>query len=355
MKSTMERICNISLNQHQYSISSLPCRQGGLGIRKVEDVMLSSFLSSVCSTSSLINLILSGNTTDLVDVAHFNDGLSVWKLTNEVPSNSINVQRQWDNVNVSRIIESLQFSSEVDVARFKASLSHESSLWLSTLPSKNVGTMLDDNTFRLSVAIRVGAEICHQYTCICGTTVDSFGIHGLCLCCKKAIGRYSRHRELNSIIARALASANIPATLEPPGLFRDDGKKPDGVTLTPWDKGSFLTWDATCIDTLAKSYINKTKKQAGSAAGRKHNKYKALKERNYILVPFAVETLGPWCKEAINFTDKLGNLLMSSTGEIRAKEFFKKNISIAIQRGNAASIMATYPCTGKLDEVFYIL
>lgn len=170
IKSTLERICNIRLNQHQYLISSLHC--GGLGIRKVEDVMLSAFLSSVCSTSILINLILSGNTSDLVDVAHFDDGLSVWKMTNELPSIS-NIQRNWDNVKLTRIIESLQFPSENDAARFKASSSPESSLWLSTLPSKNIRTLLDDNSFRLSVGIRVGSEICHKYTCVCGAVYDA--------------------------------------------------------------------------------------------------------------------------------------------------------------------------------------
>ena len=234
MKSAIESICNIRLNDYQYSVSSLPCRFGGLGIRKVADIMLPSFLSSVCSTSSLINQILSGNTSDLVEIAHYNEGLNTWKIVNnQIPDNCKN-QRIWDKVNIDRIVTSLTFPSDQHKARFLASSTTEASLWLSTLPSKNVGTLLDDNTFRISVALRVGSEMCHKYECICGTTVDSYGTHGLK--CKKSTGRYSRHREINNIIARAMSSANIPATLEPPGLFRDDGKKLDGMTLTPWKK-----------------------------------------------------------------------------------------------------------------------
>lgn len=41
----------------------------------------------------------------------------------------------------------------------------------------------------------------------------------------------------------------------------------------------------------------------------------------------------------------------SVTGESRSREFFKKNIGIAIQRGNADSIMGSYPPADK----FYIL
>lgn len=118
-------------------------------------------------------------------------------------------------------------------------------------------------------------------------------------------------------------------------------------------------WDATCVDTLCDSYVKSTKNKAGSAAEiaakKKHNKYKALKEKNFLIIPFAVETMGPWCKEAIAFTDKLGDLMTLATGESRSKEFFKKNISIAIQRGNAASIMGSYPPRDRFNEVFYIL
>lgn len=357
MKLTIERICNIRLDDYQYSVSSLPCRQGGLGIRKVSDIMLPSFLSSICSTSSLINQILSGNTSDLVEIAHYGEGLDEWEIENnkfpDVPAN----QRSWDKINSERIIESLNFPSDKHKARFIASSTKEASLWLSTLPSKNIGTLLDNNTFRISVALRIGAQMCHQYECLCGETVDIYGTHALK--CKKSAGRYARHREMNNIIHRTMSSANIPSTLEPKGLFRDDGKKLDGMTLAPWEKGACLVWDATCVDTLADSYIKSTTNKAGSAAEtaakRKLNKYKAIREKNFLIVPFAVETLGSWGKDAILFADKLGDMLNSVSGEARSKEFFKKNISLAIQRGNAASIMGSYRIERDFNEIFYIL
>ena len=207
------------------------------------------------------------------------------------------------------------------------------------------------------MALRLGAKMCHEYNCVCGTLVDEYGRHGIC--CKKSPGRFFRHKVMNGTIHRTLQSANVPATLEPLGLFRDDGKRLDGMTLIPWKRNSCMVWDATCVDTLAASYINKTKIKAGSAAEKaalkKHNLYKAVKERNYMLIPFAVETLGPWGKEALQFTDELGKMLIAITGEVRAKEFFKKNISLAIQRGNAASIMGSFDTSRKLDDVFYIL
>ena len=44
-------------------------------------------------------------------------------------------------------------------------------------------------------------------------------------------------RALNDIIWRALMRADMPATKEPAGLVRGDGKRPDGLTLVPWQSG----------------------------------------------------------------------------------------------------------------------
>jgi hypothetical protein len=43
--------------------------------------------------------------------------------------------------------------------------------------------------------------------------------------------------------------------LNPNGLSRDDGKRPDGMILVPWIKGQPIVWDVTIVDTLADSYL----------------------------------------------------------------------------------------------------
>lgn len=42
--------------------------------------------------------------------------------------------------------------------------------------------------------------------------------------------------------------------MEPSGLYRSDGKCPDGASAVPWKQGKILVWDATCADTLALSH-----------------------------------------------------------------------------------------------------
>ena len=42
---------------------------------------------------------------------------------------------------------------------------------------------------------------------------------------------------------------------QPAGLFRTDGRRPDGLTLVPWQSGKSLCWDVTVICPLAESYV----------------------------------------------------------------------------------------------------
>ena len=44
--------------------------------------------------------------------------------------------------------------------------------------------------------------------------------------------------------------------LEARGLYRTDGKCPDGVTMIPWEMGKQLVWDVTVVDALALSRLN---------------------------------------------------------------------------------------------------
>ena len=60
-----------------------------------------------------------------------------------------------------------------------------------------------------------------------------------------ALVAHFRHATINDIIHHILSAAGILAQLEPPGLSRSDGKRPDGKSLVPWESGRPLVWDAT--------------------------------------------------------------------------------------------------------------
>jgi hypothetical protein len=75
---------------------------------------------------------------------------------------------------------------------------------------------------------------------------------------------------------------------------------------------------------------------------------------NYAFKGLAFETLGPWCKEAIDFINFIGNQLIAESGDSKSKKFHFERISLAIQRGNAASIQGTFPDSALLSEMFVL-
>ena len=60
-----------------------------------------------------------------------------------------------------------------------------------------------------------------------------------------------------------MSAANIPSRLEPSGTYRRDGKKPDGITMVPWEYDKLLVWDVTCTNILAPSYQSKNTSEGG--------------------------------------------------------------------------------------------
>ena len=55
------------------------------------------------------------------------------------------------------------------------------------------------------------------------------------------------------------------------GLYRSDGKRPDGATIVPRKGGKVLVWDATCPDTLAQSHTSLAAAILGTMAGGTFN------------------------------------------------------------------------------------
>jgi len=145
------------------------------------------------------------------------------------------------------------------------------------------------------------------HECHCGSRVDAYGVHSFV--CKTAPGKTSRHHAFNDLIARGFSSAGLPVTKEHLGLFRSDGKRPDGLTLVPWSSGKALCRDVTVTCPLADSYINAAAREPGAAAelaaSRKEEKYADLDGR-YIFEPIAIETLGVFNTSARQLSCDLG-------------------------------------------------
>lgn len=329
-----------------------------MSVRSTADVSLPAYISSVYATEPLATKILERSSC-VPPLALLNEAIVAWKATcpdSDIPANAA-CQRLWDEplcrLKRDSLIESA--SSPADRARLLAVGEWESGLWLQVLPSASIGTLLDRSTFRIATSLRLGSPCVIPHRCSCGAVVTNLGHHGLS--CTRSAGRLSRHHCINDVIRRALASAGVPAVLEPNGLARDDGKRPDGMTLVPWNMGRALVWDATCVDTLAPSHLTGTSTRAGAAASSaeelKRRKYNCL-SGDLTFAAFGVETLGPWGPSAHSLFKQIAKRLEEATGDRRAGGYFAQRISLAIQRGNAASVLGTLEAGEDLGQIFFL-
>ena len=118
-----------------------------------------------------------------------------------------------------------------------------------------------------------------------------------------------------------------------------------------------MVWDVTVVDTLAFSHLKVTSKVSG-AANTKAEKNKFVKyeeiRKSYHMIPIAIETFGAWGTEGLCFIKNIGQKIKQLTVNKRSTFFLFQSISMAIQRGNAASIFGTVKPGKKLDEIYYL-
>ena len=103
-------------------------------------------------------------------------------------------------------------------------------------------------------------------------------------------------------------------------------------------------------DTLAFSYRANATAGAGEVAAmaeqKKLIKYDSLAP-NYDIAPVAIESLGAIGPLSRALLKDLGRRIKESTGEARAHEYLVQRLAVAVQRGNAVSIMGTMGDPGK--------
>ena len=61
----------------------------------------------------------------------------------------------------------------------------------------------------------------------------------------------------------------------------------------------------------------------------------------FLLPYICVETLGTWGPSALRLIKEIGSKIAEATGEPRSSTFLMQSIGMAVQRGNAVSILGT--------------
>ena len=109
------------------------------------------------------------------------------------------------------------------------------------------------------------------------------------------------------------------------GLYRTDGKHPDGVTMIPWEMVKQLVWDVTVVDALAPSRLNQGSlcnpgTTATEAEVREIEKYRELMDNGFVFQPVALEVQGS-LGESVKFLSRVSvkcSLVRTTINELAA-------------------------------------
>ena len=177
----------------------------------------SAFLASVAATLPVQEAILSASVAeaDNTAVSNFKTTWSCLVNTTELSDLSKHIQRAWDTPVTTAAYNVLMSTSQtpVDLARLKPVVTSHAGDWLHAPPLTSVGLRLSAEVIRVAIGYRLGTNICHPHTCVCGATVDVRGLHGWA--CRKSGPRHIRHSQHNDLICRAVKKAQIPTSKEP--------------------------------------------------------------------------------------------------------------------------------------------
>ena len=137
---------------------------------------------------------------------------------------------------------------------------------------------------------------------------------------------------------------SLHSILEPVGLDRGDGRRPDGVTSFSFKGGKALAWHATFTDSFSTSNLCSTNLNPGSASSAAED-FKRQKHSQLVadikFVPVAVETSGIIRSAGCSSLTDIGRRILRATNDQHQMSYIFQQISVAIIRGNALAITAS--------------
>lgn len=87
----------------------------------------------------------------------------------------------WDApiVKQHRRLADISENDHLQKARRNAVATPESGAWLSALSAAALGTLMDDEVFRICIGLRIGSKQCAKHVAKRGKKVDEYAYHGL--------------------------------------------------------------------------------------------------------------------------------------------------------------------------------
>ena len=158
---------------------------GGLGVSSASLLALPALFASAFGASDFPTTIFS----EIFEAVSFTKALEKWLNLTNVQKNPLDeTQKNWTQPVYVKTAQDL--ISRMDDKRSKIFNAHQGNIgsqWLNVVPCKNLVLKLDDQQLRVSIGLRLVANICVAHTCHCGKRVERDRLQGLF--CTKSAGR----------------------------------------------------------------------------------------------------------------------------------------------------------------------
>ncbi|XP_055328607.1 uncharacterized protein LOC129581501 [Paramacrobiotus metropolitanus] len=165
----LETITNTRLHGPVLLQASFHVARGGLGfgVRRTKALATSAFLAYVFSTRTLTAGIFESCSDEAIEAA-----VDLWKRQadcTDTPPEPARVHHcVWDHAVLENDTKKMWAATGTDdrnKARLNAISSKYAGAWLNALPSNVFGNWLDDQPFRISIGLWLGAKVVEQHRC----------------------------------------------------------------------------------------------------------------------------------------------------------------------------------------------
>ena len=238
--------------------------------------------------------------------------------------------------------------------------------WLHAAPNKEMGTQMDSELFRLSLARRARVRLLDDFaTCpCCGAALDAYMDHALV--CPCGGDRTLRHNALRDDTYIEAQEAGVRCEREKTGLLPPrptdesikgestaQGRRPADIWLAQWDANSAGAIDFAVTSGMRSGLIA-TSADSPSAIWGQYEEFKrnylstegACSEQDLSFLPFIVEAhgggLGPTARRVVGHLARHGAAREGEAPEASAARLLRR-ISTSIHRENARAILRRLP------------
>ena len=358
---TRESLCRIlgsPISDIQWTQSTLPVSQGGLGLRAAVDHASAAYISSILAAHDLKEQILGLVGEDIPPVIAPQLLESLESKTGSEESvaclrstSQKELSLRIDLHNTELFRQQISESGNVrDMARFSSLGLPNAGAWLNVIPSPSLGLHLRPSEFTVSVKYRLGMDIflCAGKCTACPHQSDKRGDHAIS--CGYEGERIARHDHLRNALFNTCSQACLGPTKEVRDLISGSDARPADLFLPNWSEGQDTALDVTVVNPLQVSMIHQASRTPGYALqksfDRKMSKHgEPCRQMGVVFTPLPMETLGGWHEVTVREIRKIGSALSRHTGgeEGEVIRHIVQRLSILLIKGNASLILNRVP------------